>query len=309
MPPPSQSIWDACLVNKLTRHDFESASHLANHTPAVTMSQNIPGEDVSRILFYLQLPPSDLLPLPPLQFLQAYLHLLPPSLLEPFAIIPPKARTSIPSIKRRRLIHSTTHPSFLTASQGRLRWPLLWERMGGDPFAPVSESAEEEAAWAESSFMKGTAGNQQVRKLGGFLRLMEEEREAEEVRAAKRMERRLDQEGEEFEEESDEEEERIGASQWPQVAEDQQEVELAFEKRLLELFLDGLDTIDYSPIDFVDPPGGDPIAQRDAEDKYFDDEEPSRTPNGTTQGEGGGGREMMVDEDKMAQNGQGDYDY
>lgn len=181
--------------------------------------------------------------------------------------------------------------------------------MGGDPFAPVSESAEEEAAWAESSFMKGTAGNQQVRKLGGFLRLMEEEREAEEVRAAKRMERRLDQEGEEFEEESDEEEERIGASQWPQVAEDQQEVELAFEKRLLELFLDGLDTIDYSPIDFVDPPGGDPIAQRDAEDKYFDDEEPSRTPNGTTQGEGGGGREMVVDEDKMAQNGQGDYDY
>ncbi|OXG17843.1 hypothetical protein C366_03243 [Cryptococcus neoformans Tu401-1] len=273
------------------------------------MSQNIPGEDVSRILFYLQLPPSDLLPLPPLQFLQAYLHLLPPSLLEPFTIIPPKARTSIPSIKRRRLIHSTTHPSFLTASQGRLRWPLLWERMGGDPFAPVSESAEEEAAWAESSFMKGTAGNQQVRKLGGFLRLMEEEREAEEVRAAKRMERRLDQEGEEFEEESDEEEERIGASQWPQVAEDQQEVELAFEKRLLELFLDGLDTIDYSPIDFVDPPGGDPIAQRDAEDKYFDDEEPSRTPNGTTQGEGGGGREMVVDEDKMAQNGQGDYDY
>lgn len=112
--------------------------------------------------------------------------------------------------------------------------------MGGDPFAPVSESAEEEAAWAESSFMKGTAGNQQVRKLGGFLRLMEEEREAEEVRAAKRMERRLDQEGEEFEEESDEEE-RDEANQRPQVAEDQHEVELAFEKRLLELFLYGLD--------------------------------------------------------------------
>ncbi|EAL20990.1 hypothetical protein CNBD5910 [Cryptococcus deneoformans B-3501A] len=181
--------------------------------------------------------------------------------------------------------------------------------MGGDPFAPISESAEEEAAWAESSFMKGTAGNQQVRKLGGFLRLMEEEREAEDVRAAKRMERRLDQEGEEFEEESDEEEERFGANQRPQMAEDQQEVELAFEKRLLELFLDGLDTIDYSPIDFVDPPGGDPIAQRDAEDRYFDDEEPSQTPNGTTQGEGLRGREMMVDEDKTAQNGQGDYDY
>ncbi|KAE8538320.1 hypothetical protein D1P53_005663 [Cryptococcus gattii VGV] len=272
------------------------------------MSQTISHEDVSRILFHLQLPPSDLLPLPPLQFLQAYLHLLPPSLLEPFAVIPPKTRTIIPSIKRRRLIHSTTHPSFLTASQGRLRWPLLWERMGGDPFAPVSESAEEEAAWAESSFMKGTAGNQQVRKLGGFLRLMEEEREAEEVRAAKRMERRLDREGEEFEEESDEEE-RDEANQPPQVAEDQQEVELAFEKRLLELFLDGLDTIDYSPIDFVDPPGGDPIAQRDDEDRYFDDEEPSRTPNGTTQGEALRDRQTMDDGDKTAQNGQGEYDY
>lgn len=88
--------------------------------------------------------------------------------------------------------------------------------------------------------MKGTAENQQVRKLGGFLRLLEEEREAEEVRAAKRMERRLDQEGEEFEEESDEEE-RDEANQRPQVAEDQQEVKLAFQKRLLELFLDGLD--------------------------------------------------------------------
>ncbi|ODO09014.1 hypothetical protein I350_02610 [Cryptococcus amylolentus CBS 6273] len=266
-------------------------------------------EHVSQILSYLQLPASETLPSPPLEFLTKYIQNLPSSLLEPFSFISPKERTSIPTIKRRRLIYSTTSPSSLSSAQGRLRWPLLWERLGGDPFAETSQNAEDEAAWANSSFMQGTVGNQQVKKLGGFLRLMEEDREAEDVRAAKRMERRLDQVGEEFEEESDDEEDEAnGGEPRVEVAEDQEEVERVFERRLLELFLDGLDTLDYSPIDFEDPPGGDPIAIRDAEDRYFEDESPSRTPNGTTQGNSLRSVPANADE-KSVQNGQGDYDY
>ncbi|WVQ74098.1 hypothetical protein IAR50_003685 [Cryptococcus sp. DSM 104548] len=245
---------------------------------------SISPEQVSQILSHLQLPPSDTLPSPPLDFLAKHIQSLPPSLLEPFEVISPKQRTSIPTIKRRRLIYSTTSPFSLSAAQGRLRWPLLWERLGGDPFAETSHNAEDEAAWANSSFMQGTVGNQQVRKLGGFLRLMEEDREAEDVRAAKRMERRLDQVGEEFEEESDEEEEEAGGGELR------------------------VKTLDYSPIDFEDPPGGDPIALRDAEDRYFEDESPSRTPNGTAQGNSSRSVPANAD-DKSVQNGQGEYDY
>jgi hypothetical protein len=42
--------------------------------------------------------------------------------------------------------------------------------------------------------------------------------------------------------------------------------------------------VPYDEIDFTEPPEGDPIATRDAQDRYFDDEEASRTPNGHEQG-------------------------
>ncbi|WWD22169.1 hypothetical protein CI109_106659 [Kwoniella shandongensis] len=274
-------------------------------------------EDVERILSYLDLPPSSTLPSPPFQFLTQYLPLLPSSLLEPFEPIPPSDRTSIPTIKQRRLIHATAspRPRFLSSSEGRLRWPLLWERMGGDPFPPPSHGVEEEENWVQKGFMKDVPieTSQQVKKLGGFLRGLEEEREMEGVRERKRMERRLDNVGEEFDEESDEEEEPMpdgtnGVPERPEVAEDQEEVKRLFEKKLLELFLDGLDTIDYTPIDFNDPPEGDPIAIRDAEDRYFDDEEPCRTPGGVhVVGE----PPSVPDSDpkKRLENGTGDYDY
>lgn len=57
----------------------------------------------------------------------------------------------------------------------------------------------------------------------------------------------------------------------------------------------------------MEPPEGDPIAKRDAEDKYFDDEEPSRTPNGHIQGESSVLDSSMGEESK--QNGPGEYDY
>jgi hypothetical protein len=167
---------------------------------------------------------------------------------------------------------------------------------------------------------------QHVKKLGGLLRAFEEEREVEHVRERKRVERQLDQVGEEFDSESDEEDGvggRIGNTRiGPAVVEeeDQESVARAFEKKLVELFVDGLDvstpllfvssarlmpqSLDYAGIDFEEPPEGDPIATRDDQDRYFDDEEVSRTPNGHEQGGGASGLERA-----NQQNGQGEYDY
>ncbi|WVW78599.1 hypothetical protein I302_100556 [Kwoniella bestiolae CBS 10118] len=295
------------------------------------MSQSpLTPDQIRPILSYLDLPLSDTLPSPPLTFLSQHLSNLPPSLLEHFAFLTPKQLTAIPTIKHRRLLYATSipRPGILSVNEGRLRWPLLWERLGGDPFAAINEnsnSAIEEEEWVSQGFMHDSQGgrekNQQVKKLGGFLRVLEEERESEGIRSAKRMERRLDVQGEEFDEDSDDEGEQqqlngdgngVGRVE---VNEDQGEVERLFEKRLLEIFLDGMDTIDYTAIDFHEPPGGDPIAVRDAEDKYFDDEEPSRTPNGHDQGSTVGDsvssrlEEIEAGDNKETQNGQGEYDY
>ena len=64
-------------------------------------------------------------------------------------------------------------------------------------------------------------------------------------------------------------------------------------------------TVDYDEVDFNEPPGGDYLAQRDQEEHYFDDEAPSRTPNGGH--EQGSGTSDGASMDK--QNGQGEYDY
>jgi hypothetical protein len=127
----------------------------------------------------------------------------------------------------------------------------------------------EESTWANQDFMPTTSDSGsnansstnvnndtaqadrrkrvlQVNKLGKYLAELEEEREWEDMRDAKRLERRRNQEEEagkeEFEESSDEEEEE---EEDPRLvglpAEDQEEVRVLFERRLLELFLDGLD--------------------------------------------------------------------
>ncbi|WWC59386.1 uncharacterized protein I303_101939 [Kwoniella dejecticola CBS 10117] len=323
-------------------------------------------DQIHQILTYLDLPISDQLANPPLEFLNQHLPNLPPSLLEHFTFLTPKQLTALPTIKHRRLLYSTRvpRPAFLGASEGRLRWPLLWESLGGDPNTSLNDNsinAVEEEQWVSNRFMNpnppisdstsgpeagGSSGvaeasqRQHVKKLGGFLRVLEEERESESVTAAKRMERRLNTLGEEFDDESDDEDEtshpinltngsangNAGSGARVEIKEDQVEVERIFEKRILELFLDGLDTIDYTQIDFIDPPDGDPIARRDAEDKYFNDEEPSRTPNGHEQGQGdlvsktesrlgevsnthSGNETENLSGSGIPQNGQGEYDY
>ncbi|ORY27755.1 hypothetical protein BCR39DRAFT_536996 [Naematelia encephala] len=213
----------------------------------------LPPDAIEAILKYLDLPLSSDLPLAPFEFLSTHLRILPSSLLTPLSkLVPPRQRSFIPLIKSRRLVYASQQPRppLLRADRGRLRWPLLWERLGGSSLPVPSSEVEEEENWVESEFnFRSVDGEprQHVRKLGGFLRELEEEREQEGVREARRAERRLDDVGEEFDSDSDDEDERqrdttriqsglaIGADV------DQEKVKESFEKRLLEIFVDGLD--------------------------------------------------------------------
>jgi hypothetical protein len=236
-------------------------------------------DDVARILKYLDLPvPSPpVLPLEPHAFLAAHLDNLPRALLEPFAhLTTPRSRAHIPAVKSRRLLYASAGPStsttlsvaaataqtpppLLRADRGRLRWPLLWERLGGSSLSQPSDEVDEEELWVDEMFMGGHAG-QSLRKLGGFLRTLEEAREAEGVREAKRVERRKEAEqglegalgvggdGDADEDGMDDPGTwlagQMGANGQQGVAgevADQEKVKLVFERRLLELFLDGLD--------------------------------------------------------------------
>jgi hypothetical protein len=235
--------------------------------PSPPPPQQLSHDETSAILTYLSLPSATDLSTPPLPFLATHLDLLPTPLLLPFSrITTPRQRTSIPGIKSRRLLYANRDPKprELRADSGRLRWPLLWERLGGNRLPPPSGDVEEEEDWVRESFLPGKEDAQHVKKLGGFLRGLAEEREMEGVARARREERRLDDVGEEFDEESDEEEdveageeaqerqrEQQRESEEPipndsglgalEAEDDQDEVKRVFERRLLELFLDGMD--------------------------------------------------------------------
>jgi len=145
----------------------------------------------------------------------------------------------------------------LAAEQGRLRWPLLWERLGGDPRAMDTSAQREENAWAENEFMPGR--ERFVGRLGRMLAEEEEIREWEDARAARARERRLDAQGEEFDSESEDDggsgdtgtqgtgmNGPAGLPGLPVLPtatgdEDQAGVIAQFERQLLELFIDGLD--------------------------------------------------------------------
>lgn len=221
--------------------------------------QTLHPEDAQRIREYLELPPGEPFPMDPVEVLVKYAETLPRSLLEPFtSITTPRDRARVRVIKSRRIMYtqSTPTPDLLSAQSGRLRWPLLWERMGGSLLPPTSlpgGEVSEEERWVRDQFQGGVGDEeggevrQHVKKLGGLLRGFEEEREMESMRERKRAERRLDDVGEEFDSESDEEEGvggRIGNTRIvPGVVEDedQESVARAFEKKLVELFVDGHD--------------------------------------------------------------------
>lgn len=301
-------------------------------TPQSPADATIPTSDLILLQRYLNLPETGSLPetaSTPLAFLQTYFDLVPASLIHVFAeTTTPRDRSRIRQVKARRMVWAglggasqgrgavgDQRPAELSAEEGWKRFPLLWERLGGDPLGPTREAAiiehasrpleipphgavgnarmgrgvaprstsggtgglfgamddeeedeptmsniplgkdptpsrplvpappptappsqtssqrvQDEAQWPSHSFMPGSdrASVLQVNRLGGLMRDLEEEREAVEVVEARRRERR-GQTAAEREEVVD------------PVVGDERDVKEAFERHLLELFLDGKD--------------------------------------------------------------------
>jgi hypothetical protein len=136
---------------------------------------------------------------------------------------------------------TSTIPSF------RMREESTWANQDFMPFTSDSNSNANSSTNVNNDTAQADRQKRvlQVNKLGKFLAELEEEREWEDMRDAKRLERRSNQEEEagkeEFEESSDEEEEEEDPRLVGLPADDQEEVRVLFERRLLELFLDGLD--------------------------------------------------------------------
>lgn len=260
-PPLRTSSTSTCQ-----RFNQQSSSHLTltltNQQPHATMDVDSPAPQTLTPALLAELEPHTG-PLPPtatpLSILSTHLLILPvPLACSLGSLLTPRQRTAIPAIKHRRHLHATSTPTpvELTATEGRRRWPLLWERLGGDPRVgfpggEVETAAQAEAAqWAREGFMPGHEAF--VGRLGALLAEEEEMGEWEEARRNRARERRLDEVGEEFDEESDEEEEEVGGGVGgggglPGVGgggtgiEDQEKAAAAFERALLELYVDGLD--------------------------------------------------------------------
>ncbi|TDL29926.1 hypothetical protein BD410DRAFT_834156 [Rickenella mellea] len=227
----------------------------------------MPVED-NRILTYLQLP-ADYQPSPstnPVEFLNAHLRNLPLSLLLLFSTeLTPKQRTTIPTIRNRRLRYTQSSPPPLAFSNARNMWPNLYT--GHDrPSRPSQDDAKDERQWAEKEFLAGT--KQHVGKLGALLGDYEEERGAERARDMRRQQAEA-----EFvpEEESDEESEGDKGDVSVQQ-ESPEEAKEIFERRINERFIYGLlDNIDYDAVDWDDQ--WDEQNYRDEEDSWFDEED------------------------------------
>jgi hypothetical protein len=121
--------------------------------PPPAATGQIPESDLLLLQRYLNLPETGMLPETtptPLTFLRAYFDLVPTSLIHVFAEhTTPRERSRIPQVKARRMVwaglggaagqRSTTGrglPAELSAEEGWKRFPLLWERLGGDHLGP-----------------------------------------------------------------------------------------------------------------------------------------------------------------------------
>ncbi|OJT09034.1 hypothetical protein TRAPUB_59 [Trametes pubescens] len=197
----------------------------------------------------------------PMDFLHRHLQSLPPHLLRLFsANTTPKQRTAVPAIRSRRLKYSQSSPPQLSLSNAKSTWPNLWE--GRE--RPGKEQAKEEKEWAQKAFMGG--GKQQVGKLGSLLGNYEEERESERVRTIRRQRAEYIESLPEEDEESDDEEDAPPQDLSPAEAED------TFLRLVKEKFIYGfLESIDYDEVDWDER--WDEDLDRDAEDRWFDDEE------------------------------------
>ncbi|KAH9912621.1 uncharacterized protein BXZ73DRAFT_93163 [Epithele typhae] len=221
----------------------------------------------SSILSYLALPltyepnPSA----EPLDFLKKHFRELPTHLLKLFSTsTSPRERTTVPAIRNRRLKYADTRPSELSLVNAKSTWPALWEGYE----RPGVEQNQEEREWAEKKFLGGDT-KQHVGRLGALLGDFEEEREFVRVRTARRERAEYIESLPEEDEDSDEDgdEDAPPPPEIPLV-----EREMMFLRVIRERFIYGhLESIDYDLVDWDERWDGD--SDRDAEERWFDDEE------------------------------------
>jgi hypothetical protein len=107
--------------------------------------------DLALLQTALDLPATGTYPSTPVAFLTAYLDLIPPSLTHVVASsTTARERSRLRGVKARRMVwaglggaQSQMRPRELSAEEGWRRWPLLWERLGGDPRGPTTMGKEE----------------------------------------------------------------------------------------------------------------------------------------------------------------------
>ncbi|KAI0921694.1 hypothetical protein AcW2_006585 [Taiwanofungus camphoratus] len=226
------------------------------------------GSNVSSLLSYLDLA-EDYQPSPdtqPIDFLFRHFRQLPPHLLSYFSTTTtPKQRSLLPSIRNRRLRYAQSNPPELNFTSAKTTWPTLWP--GREPLG--REQGEDERTWVEKFFMGSLKPH--VGKLGMLLGGYEEERESERVRILRRQQAELLDSLPEEDSESSEEE--------PQVEEEElfEDTQALFMRRIREHFIYGLlESIDYDKVDWDEKWDAD--NDRDAEERWFDDEEESNEP-------------------------------
>ncbi|KIM90959.1 hypothetical protein PILCRDRAFT_1195 [Piloderma croceum F 1598] len=230
------------------------------------MSSGAPVFTSPPILSYLQLPET-YTPSPkesPIDFLQLHIRQLPPHLLLTFSLITnPKQRTTVPTIRNRRLKYTHSNPEELSFVEARSQWPTLWEgreRRG-------MEEGQDERDWVmNDGFLKGSMKH--VGKLGILLGEYEEEREAERVRALRRE--RAAEAAFVPEEDSDSEDEDMAHAEEEEVK--PEEAKASFERLVREQFIYGLlDSVDYDSVDWNEQLDSDD--DREAQEKWFDDDD------------------------------------
>jgi len=186
-------------------------------------------------LKYLGLP-EDYSPAPdtdPIAFLNLHLAQLPPNISQLFSFITThKQRTSLVSIRNRRLRYVNSCPPELRFVNARNTWPELWqgrERRG-------VEQGNEEREWAKDNFLEGA--QQHVGKLGSLLGGYEEEREAERVRNLRHA--KMIDDDDDFVPEEDTDGESDDEPANTHEPETDEEAKGLFERRIRERFIYGL---------------------------------------------------------------------
>lgn len=236
--------------------------------------------DKSLLLSYLGLP-DNYEPSPEtstIAFLTKHMTELPPHLLKHFDhLTSAKERTTIPTIRNRRLKYTAQKPSSLEFTTAKRRWPNLWQ-------GKELHGAKEEKEWVEKDFIGGS--RKHVGKLGDLLGGYEEQREAERIRNLKR--RQLETV---IPEEDDSSESEDDYAEGAQIEEDSQdEVKASFERLIRERLIYGLleassssclspypsykgslQPFEYDEVDWDD--SLDSEGEREAEQRWFDEDE------------------------------------